>query len=55
MLSWRARKQAKVIYLSGYPRDVLSDHGILAPDIQFLQKPFSVKVLSAKVREVLDR
>jgi len=46
---------AKVVYLSSYPRDALSEHGILAQDVACLQKPFSGKVLTSKVCEVLDR
>lgn len=44
----------KVLFISGYPRDVLSNQGILDPDIQLLQKPFSGEMLLKKVREVLD-
>jgi two-component system cell cycle sensor histidine kinase/response regulator CckA len=43
--------ETRVILMSGYaPRS--SDHD--EEDVPFLQKPFSVKQLSAKVREVLD-
>jgi FixJ family two-component response regulator len=44
----------KVIYLSGYTDNVIAHHGILDEGIQFIQKPFSLEVLTAKIREVLD-
>jgi two-component system cell cycle sensor histidine kinase/response regulator CckA len=43
----------KIIYVSGYP--YLEPHGVLGSSIVFLQKPFSIKALEAKLREVLDR
>jgi CheY-like chemotaxis protein len=45
----------RVIYMSGYTGNVLSNHGILEEGIAFIQKPFSIKTLTVKVREVLDR
>ena len=44
----------KVIYMSGYADDVITDRGVLDPSIHFIQKPFAPQVLSRKVREVLD-
>lgn len=44
----------KVIYLSGYTDNVIAHHGILDDGIQLVQKPFSVKTLTAKIREVLN-
>jgi PAS domain S-box-containing protein len=46
---------ARVIYMSGHSREVISEHGALPDDIDFLQKPFTVRQLEAVVREVLDR
>lgn len=45
----------KVLYVSGYTADIISRHGVLHPDVQFLEKPFSSSSLGKKVREVLDR
>ncbi len=42
------------IFMSGYTADVIAPHGVLEAGIDFLQKPFSVKGLVEKVREVLD-
>jgi len=46
--------QMKVIYMSGYTDSAIAHHGVLAQELNFLQKPFSPKVLARKVREVLD-
>jgi PAS domain S-box-containing protein len=42
------------IFTSGYTGDVIAQRGIIPGKFHFLQKPFSVKKLVAKVREVLD-
>jgi FixJ family two-component response regulator len=46
--------ESKSIFMSGYPCDVIAQHGVLDEGIDFLQKPFSVRKLAEKVREVLD-
>ena len=45
----------KVLYMSGYTDDVIAEHGVLEEGTAFLQKPFSLKSLSSKVRETLDQ
>jgi len=47
--------QIKVLFMSGYTDNVIARHGILEQDVHFIQKPFSVRGLSAKVRTILDR
>jgi len=49
-----SRPNVKVLYTSGYADDAIVHHGVLDPGTHFLQKPFSLKTLSHKVREVLD-
>jgi two-component system, cell cycle sensor histidine kinase and response regulator CckA len=49
-----ARPDLKVIYISGYTDDSLAPEGVLQPGTVLVNKPFSVRVLSAKMREVLD-
>jgi two-component system cell cycle sensor histidine kinase/response regulator CckA len=44
----------KVIFMSGYPQDVLGNQANLEEGASFLQKPFSMEALANKVREVLD-
>ena len=50
----RIYPEIKVLYTSGYTDDVIAEHGVLDEGIHFLQKPFTVKSLLAKVRETLD-
>ena len=45
--------EAKVIFMSGYTDHVIAQHGVLEEGLHFIQKPFTVKGLSSKVREVL--
>ena len=44
----------KVLFMSGYTTNVIVHHGVLEEGIHFIPKPFSIKDLSIKVREVLD-
>ena len=45
----------KVLFMSGYTGNVIVHRGILEENVHFLQKPFSVESLAAKVRDVLDK
>jgi two-component system cell cycle sensor histidine kinase/response regulator CckA len=45
----------RVLYMSGYLDDVIGRHGVLEDGVNYIQKPFSVKALSTKVREVLGQ
>ncbi len=47
------RPGTKVLYMSGYTDDVLAFHGI-APEIDFIQKPFSRADLAEKLEKVLS-
>jgi len=45
----------KVLFMSGYSDDAIEQHGVLEAGAEFIQKPFSVGGLTAKIREVLER
>jgi DNA-binding NtrC family response regulator len=47
--------RVKVLYMSGYTDNVIAHRGVMDEGVNFIQKPFSVKGLAAKVREVLDQ
>jgi PAS domain S-box-containing protein len=48
------RPEIKILYVSGYTDDAIAHQGVLDEGIHFIEKPFSVKTLLKKVREVLD-
>jgi DNA-binding NtrC family response regulator len=48
------RPGIKTLYMSGYTADVIANHGVLAEGVHYLQKPFSIQEMAAKVRQVLD-
>ena len=45
----------KILFMSGYTANVIAHHSVLDEGVYFIQKPFSMKNLAAKVREVLDQ
>ncbi|MDX2018778.1 MAG: ATP-binding protein [Deltaproteobacteria bacterium] len=47
--------EIKVLFISGYTDDAIVHHGVLAPGVQFLQKPLTPRALTTRVREVLDQ
>jgi two-component system, cell cycle sensor histidine kinase and response regulator CckA len=49
------KPQIKLIYISGYTENSIVHQGVLDPNIDFLQKPFSYEAIAAKVRQVLDK
>jgi PAS domain S-box-containing protein len=48
------RPNMKVLFISGYTDDTVFRHGVLEGGVAFLQKPFNLKALSQKIREVLS-
>jgi len=48
------RPQMKVLFVSGYAETTFQRHGTIDVTARFLQKPFSLKALARKIREVLD-
>jgi two-component system cell cycle sensor histidine kinase/response regulator CckA len=48
------RPAMKVLYMSGYTENVIGHNGTLDAGVRLLQKPFTLRDLKSKVREVLD-
>ena len=48
------RPNVKVLYMSGYTENVIGHNGMLDAGVRLLQKPFNLRDLKDKVREVLD-
>jgi PAS domain S-box-containing protein len=44
----------KVLYASGYTQDVIAHHGVIDDRLEFLPKPYTVRLLGASVRRALD-
>ena len=49
------RLDLKVVFVSGYTRDIFADGHELDGNTVFIQKPFSPDLLLSKVREMLDK
>ncbi len=50
----RIKPGMKVVFLSGYPADIVQGKGILGKDVDFISKPFLKADLLRKVRDMLD-
>jgi CheY-like chemotaxis protein len=46
--------EMKVLFMSGYTADIITTQGVIADNTHFLQKPFTIQTLTAKVRSVLN-
>jgi PAS domain S-box-containing protein len=44
----------KCLFMSGYPANVIARQGILEEGVHFIQKPFSMADLDAKIRKALE-
>jgi FixJ family two-component response regulator len=44
----------RCLFMSGYTANVIAHRGVLDDGVVFIQKPFSVRDLSRKVREALQ-
>ncbi len=49
------RPGLRCLYMSGYTADVIARQGILAEGIHFIPKPFTIRDLALKIREVLEQ
>jgi two-component system cell cycle sensor histidine kinase/response regulator CckA len=48
------RPEIRILFASGYAKDVIAQDGIVEPGIHLLSKPFSPQDLAFRVRELLD-
>jgi two-component system, cell cycle sensor histidine kinase and response regulator CckA len=51
----KTRPETRALVISGYADDAAIHHGILLETTCFLQKPFTLQLLGAKIRKLLDR
>ncbi|MBI5013902.1 MAG: PAS domain S-box protein [Deltaproteobacteria bacterium] len=49
-----ARPGLPCLFLSGYPADVIAPRGVLDEGVRLLEKPFTLRQLAEKVREMLQ-
>ena len=56
-LAVRAKRDygvSRVLYMSGYPDEIIAHHGVVESDGQLLQKPFLEADLLRALRKVID-
>ncbi|HPJ34267.1 MAG TPA: PAS domain S-box protein [Spirochaetota bacterium] len=51
----KKRPALKALFLSGYPMEIISHHGILEEGYNFLPKPVTIEEFTRRVREILDK
>ena len=44
----------KCLFMSGYTDNIIACRGVLEEGVNFIQKPFSMEGMAAKIRAVLD-
>ncbi len=49
-----SRPDMKVVFISGFADGSLAPGGVLTPGTVLVQKPFTIKMLSARIRQVLE-
>ena len=50
----KLRPDTKLLFVSGYAGKTVLDHNVFDLETNFLQKPFTLKQLSGKIRAALD-
>jgi DNA-binding response OmpR family regulator len=49
----KIKRSLRVIYISGYPEEMLLKYGIIPGYMYLLRKPFSLDIISHKIRQAL--
>ena len=44
----------KVLYMSGYPQQIIASRGVIEQGVALVEKPFDKETLLHSVREVID-
>lgn len=47
--------ESEILFMSGYNDDIISDHGILDENVNFINKPFTPLMLASRIREILEK
>jgi CheY-like chemotaxis protein len=50
----KIRPDLKVLYMSGYTDNAIVHQGVLDPNTPFIQKPFHIKELAAKIKQIMQ-
>jgi len=50
----KAHPDVSAVFMSGYSEEVITHHGVLEEGIDFVQKPFSIRYLTQRVREAVQ-
>jgi PAS domain S-box-containing protein len=50
----KSRPKTKILFISGYAREVLTQQGYLESGIHLIQKPFELDDLAMEIRKILD-
>jgi PAS domain S-box-containing protein len=51
----QAHPETRTLFSSGYTENIIAHHGVLERGIEFMSKPYTIDLLTRRVREVLDR
>lgn len=50
----RIKPEIKHLFMSGYTANIIAHQGVLDEGVNFIQKPFTLRNMAIKIREVLD-
>jgi len=49
------RPGTRILYMSGYSRKIMDEHGVIESGAGFIEKSFSAETLCRSVRQMLDK